>query len=484
MAAADPTVYGASWYSANAVEPPARGPLTLELDVDVCVIGGGLAGLTVALEVARRGWSVAVLEARRIAWSASGRNTGFVLPGFAADPQALIDKVGRQHAKTLWAWSEAGVEYVRRTAHELKLPGVDLEENGWLQVSKTGDAKAGAQADLLTREFGAAAELWPAERVRGVLRSARYFSGVFFPKAFTINPLNYALGLAAAAEAAGARVFEETPVLEIDPAGVRKRITTPSARVRAGHVVLAGNVHIGGLMPELAGTLVPISSYIIATEPLGDALHDAVRFPGAVSDTEFADNHYRIVGGDRLMWSGRCTLWESEAQRYVRSLLADIRLTYPQLGEVKTEFAWTGTLGNTVHRMPQIGEMSPGVWLLSGFGGQGINTTAMGANIVAGAIVEGGQAWLLFRPFELVWAGGKLGRAAVQSYYWYFRIRERFEAWLAQRRRPVDLPDIGADPPAPGSAPSDPEPAKRRGRRRRKTKPAAEPNAENPVSAG
>ncbi len=124
-----------------------------------------------------------------------------------------------------------------------------------------------------------------------VLRSTRYFSGIYLPGAFAINPLNYALGLAAAAEAAGARIFEETPALEIDPAGVRKRITTPSARVRAGHVVLAGNVHIGSLMPDLAGTLVPISTYSIVTEPLGERLRDAIRFRGAVTDNERGDNH-------------------------------------------------------------------------------------------------------------------------------------------------------------------------------------------------
>lgn len=121
--AADPSIYGASWYAANA-QAPRRAPLSLELDVDVCVIGAGLAGLTVALEVARRGWSVAVLEARRIAWNASGRNSGFVLPGFAADPKALLERVGRNHARMLWALSEEGAEYVRRTARETGMPDV------------------------------------------------------------------------------------------------------------------------------------------------------------------------------------------------------------------------------------------------------------------------------------------------------------------------------------------------------------------------
>ena len=135
--------------------------------------------------MARRGWSVAVLEARRVAWNASGRNAGFVLPGFSADPQALIDKVGQAHARTLWAMSEAGAEYVRRTIRETQMPGAELDEAGWLHVSKTGDdAKLAASADFLRREFGAAAEFWPAERVRTHLRSTRYFSGLYLPGAF------------------------------------------------------------------------------------------------------------------------------------------------------------------------------------------------------------------------------------------------------------------------------------------------------------
>ena len=122
-----------------------------------------------------------------------------------------------------------------------------------------------------------------------------------------------------------------------------------------------------------------------------------------------------MVDGDRLLWSYRRTVSERNPRRYVRKLLADIRRIYPQLGKVEAEYAWSGTLGATVHRMPQIGELLPGVWLLSGFGGQGIDTTAMGGDLVARAILDGGQAWRLFQPFDLVWAGGRLGRAAVQT---------------------------------------------------------------------
>jgi hypothetical protein len=168
----------------------------------------------------------------------------------------------------------------------------------------------------------------------------------------------------------------------------------------------------------------PVTTYVITTAPLGPVLADAVAYNGAVSDTDLADNHYRIVEGDRLMWSGRATTWARNASRYVRSLKADIRHTYPQLRNVAVDYAWSGTLGNSVHRMPQIGELGPGVWLASGFGGHGLNTTAMAGNVIARAIVDGDQTWRQFNPFELIWAGGVFGRATVQVGYWIKRIRD------------------------------------------------------------
>jgi glycine/D-amino acid oxidase-like deaminating enzyme len=435
------------------VPVPERGPLVADLDVDVCVIGAGLAGLTVALELARRGWSVAVLERHQVAWNASGFNTGFVLPGFAADIEAVIKRVGLEHAKRLWALSEAGLDYVRATIRATGMPGVDPVEAGWLKVSKSDDAEKDlAGVRLIGQELGGRIEGWPIDRVREVLKSERYFHAVHVPDAFHIHPLNYALGLAAAAEAAGARIFQDTPALSIDASGVRKRIETPRARLRADQVVLAGNVHLGKIMPWISGTLTPVWTYVAVTQPLGTRLADVIAFRGAVSDTELADNHYRIVGGDRLMWSGRATTWERNPRRYVRALKADIAAVYPQLGDVEIEHVWTGALGNSLHRMPQIGELAPRMWLASGFGGHGLNTTAMAGNIVSRAIAEGDDSWREFVPFELVWAGGKIGRAAAQAYYWWYRVHERRQSRASRKReaeyRRAEARETGAAPTA------------------------------------
>ncbi len=433
MNASDQTAYVPNWYTATAVPIPERGPLTFDLDVDVCVVGGGLAGLTTAREIARRGWSVAVLEARRIAWNASGRNGGFVLPGFAESMDKIVTRVGIDHAKALWSLSEMGLKYVSTAISETGMPGV-APVPGWLKVSKVDKIEA-VRADLkLYSELGAHIEGWPVERVRDVLKTNHYFQALHFPRAYHIHPFNYALGLAAAAEAVGARIFEGTPALAIDIEGVRKRITTPSARVRATRIVLAGNVHLGTLMPRIAGTLVPIWSYLITTKPLGPQLAEAVAYRGAVTDTDLADNHYRIVGGDRLLWSGRSTTWDDDPKWYARRLQWDISKLYPQLGEVEVEHVWSGVLGNPLHKMPQLGELSPGLWIASGFGGHGLNTTAMAGNILTRAIVDGDDTWRLFSPYEFVWAGGRLGRAIMQVYYWWFSARERFEARQSRER--------------------------------------------------
>jgi Glycine/D-amino acid oxidases (deaminating) len=432
--ASEPASYAPSWYTATMVPTAVRGPLTFDLDVDVCVIGAGLAGLTTARELARRGWSVAVLEAGRIAGNASGRNHGFVLPGFGESMERVVSRVGMEHAKALWDLSEMGLRYVRTTIAEARMPGV-APIAGWLKVSKVDNGdEVLADVQLYGQELGAEVEGWPTERVREVLKTDHYFHALHLPRAFHIHPLNYALGLAEVAEAAGARIFEHTTALSIDAEGVRKRITTPSARVRAGHIVLAGNVHLAALMPRVVGTLMPIWSYVITTAPLGPRLAEAITYRGAVTDTDLANSHYRIVGNDRLLWSGHSTTWEANPTRMVSRLRAEIAAIYPRLGEVEVEHVWSGVLGNPLHRMPQIGELArrlagERIWRARPqHYGDGRQHHRAGD--------RRGRGYLAVVRSRSNWSGraAKLGRAAMQVYYWWFDARERFAARQARQR--------------------------------------------------
>lgn len=388
---------------------PERTRLGVDLDIDVCVVGAGLAGLLVALEAARMGASVAVLEGRHVGWNASGNQFGTVMPGFGLPLADLIERVGLEDARECWALSQQGAEAVRGFAAEDSMPGL-ARSDGALEVSNVdvGDRLI-ARLQMLGEDFDTEVEGWQIDRVRDVLRTRRYFHGVYYPRAFQIDGPAYLKGLAALARAAGVRIFEDTPVVGLDAAGIRKRIVTPSAKLRASQVVLAGNIHLGEPSPRLAQTLLPVWRYGAITEPLGERLAEAISFPGSVTDTDGIDQ-FRIVGGDRLMWSGPETTWEARPQRYAGAVARRIRTVFPQLGRVAIAETFGGAIGQTVHGMPQIGELRRGLWVASGFGRQGLNTTAMAGQLIAAGMLHRDDRWKLFSPFELVWAGGRTGR--------------------------------------------------------------------------
>jgi gamma-glutamylputrescine oxidase len=425
---------GPKWYAETTVAAPERAPLVQDADVDVCVIGGGLAGLTVAREIVRAGWSVVVLEAKKIAWNASGRNAGFVAPGFSERIENIIERVGLSRAKQLWALSADGAEYVRATIRETGMPGVTPVDGRLIVLRRNAEDELLRHVAMMRVDFGAQLDAWPTEQVREVLRSERYFQAVHQPGAFRIHPRNYALGLAAAAEQAGARIFEDTPALAMDSAGVRKRVDTPKGRVRAGHVVLAGGAHLGSVFRAVSETLLPVSSYMAVTAPLGEALGDAVRYRGGVSDTRRGGDYYRIVDGDRLLWGSRISTRISTPRGLAGSIERDIRDVYPQLGAVKIDHAWSGLMSYAVHKMPLIGEVMTGIWVTGAFGGHGINTTAMAGDLIASAIVASDDRWRLFSAYELVWTGGAWGRAAAQILFWARRLQDAVAEGLAQRR--------------------------------------------------
>jgi gamma-glutamylputrescine oxidase len=434
MTDAAPTPYGPTWYATTMVAPAERGALRSDIDADVCVIGAGLAGLTCARELARRGWSVVVLEADVVAGGASGRNAGFVAPGFAERISAIVDRVGLPRAKELWDLSDAGAEYIRRAITETGMPDVNLRD-GKLSVRRLDDEQGALDhAAMLKVDFGAEVEAWPTDQVREVLRSTRYFQGLHMPKAFHIHPLNYALGLAADTEKHGARIFQHTAALSLDPAGVRKRVATADGLVRARHVVLAGSTGTAAIDAPVAATVLPISTYVAVTAPLGEKLFDAIRYNGAISDTRRAGDYYRIVADDRLQWGGRISARKSTPWMLKSAMRHDILKVYPQLGDIEIEHAWAGTMAYAVHKMPQIGELAPGYWLASAFGGHGLNTTAMAGEMIARAIIEGDDRWRLFSPYELVWAGGRTGRAVSQAVFWWMQARDAVQEKIARYR--------------------------------------------------
>ena len=388
-----------------------RSRLSFDLDVDIAIVGAGLAGLTVALEAARLGASVAVLEGRHVGWNASGHQLGTVMPGYGLPIGELIARIGFENTRELWSLSKEGAEYVRATASEELMPGIAMSE-GALEVSnvEAGDQLI-SRLQMLGEDFETEVEGWQVDRVRDQLRTDHYFHGVYYPKAFQVDGRKYVHGLAALARRAGARIFEDTPVVSIDPSGIRKRIVTPSARLRASHIVLAGNIHLGATLRRLSETLLPVWRYAAVTAPLGERLAETITFKGSVTDSDGID-HFRVVDGDRLMWASPETTWAASPARFAPAIARRIRTIFPRLGRVEISEVWGGAVGQTVHGMPQIGQLRRGLWVASGFGRQGLNTSAMAGQLIARSILWGDERWRLFSPFELVWAGGATGRVA------------------------------------------------------------------------
>jgi glycine/D-amino acid oxidase-like deaminating enzyme len=291
------------------------------------------------------------------------------------------------------------------------MPGIATSD-GALEVSnvEAGDQLI-SRLQMLGEDFETEVEGWQVDQVRDQLKTDRYFHGVYYPRAFQVDGRKYVHGLAALARRAGARIFEDTPVVGIDSSGIRKRIVTPSARLRASHIVLAGNIHLGAPLRRLSETLLPVWRYAAVTAPLGERLAETITFKGSVTDSDGID-HFRIVDGDRLMWASPETTWAARPARFAPAIARRISTIFPRLGRVEISEVWGGAVGQTVHGMPQIGQLRRGLWVASGFGRQGLNTSAMAGQLIARSILWGDERWRLFSPFELVWAGGATGRIA------------------------------------------------------------------------
>ncbi len=414
-----------TYYDTTAVPAPSRPALTGVVETETCVIGGGLAGISTALDLAERGRAVALIEGRRIGWGASGRNGGFVVAGYPAGNLALIQAVGREGAGTLYDLSRMGQSLLAERIDRYALPGIAKKMGGLRCAMRGHDNLLDRQRTVMAETFGVDLDLWPQDRVRALLATDRYGGGLYNRETFAVHPHNLALGLAQAAEGQGARLFEDTAAKRLDLDGAEKRVVTAHGEVRARHVVIACGGYIGGLNWPVAAATVPIATFVAVSEPLGPELDAAIATPIALSDLQFATNYYRRLGDNRLLWGGRVKAWEPSPERIGRALKRDMAAFYPGLAGARFEFVWSGLMSYLSHHMPAIGQLREGVWYATGFGGLGLALTSMTGRLIASAIDEGDRRWQHFAPFGLPFAGGILGRIPAQLLYWQAEVTGR-----------------------------------------------------------
>jgi gamma-glutamylputrescine oxidase len=407
-----------SYYEATVTRLELPTLAAARVEADVCIIGGGFAGLCTALGLVERGMrDVIVLEAERVGFGASGRNGGFVFGGYSLDNADLVRQLGEHNARALYSLTTDAVALIRS---RIARYGIDCEPvyAGIILADWFGRPRAlEAQRKMMRSVFGVEWEPISKADLQQRLKSERYRGGLFERHGFHLHPLKYVLGITDALIAAGVRIHERSPALGIEPARDRFLVRTTEGSVTARHVVMAGGGYARGVHRGVERSVLPIATYVVATEPLGERLNTAIDCKSGVYDTRFAFDYYRPLADTRLLWGGRISVFERDPAAIARLLTRDLLRVYPQLHGVKIDNAWGGLMSYARHKMPQIGRSSDGVWHAVGFGGHGVAPTTAAGELLAAAMAEGTPLPPALEQFGLVSAFGPLGLAAAELTY-------------------------------------------------------------------
>lgn len=401
----DRATHADSYYAATSVFDVAYPRLTGNLDVDVCIIGAGITGCSAALSLAENGFSVAVIESRRIGWGASGRSGGQKIPGFACTMNTVRRLVGVDHAKRLWDLSVEAVRLLDKRVAQYAIPCDSATGHLHVGLKPRHDQELRRWEEELKTRYGyEALQILTQDTLHQVIGSERYSSGLFDPLGGHIHPLNYVLGLAQAAHQAGAQFFESTPATRIGR-GARVTIDTPAGRLRARHVVLGVNAHIDGLEAPLQRHIMPVGTYIIATEPLGERrARSLLPTNAAVADLNFVLDYFRLSADYRLLFGGQVSYSRMSPLSIRRSLRARMLAVFPELQTVRIDYAWGGDVAITQNRAPHFGRLADNIYFAQGFSGHGIALTGLAGQLMAEAITGREERFDVFariphRPF-------------------------------------------------------------------------------------
>ncbi|EEE36211.1 gamma-glutamylputrescine oxidoreductase [Rhodobacteraceae bacterium KLH11] len=419
--------YPGSWYAATA-HPFDRFPaLEGNVTADVCIVGGGYTGLSAALHLAEAGFDVVLLEAHRVGFGASGRNGGQLGSAQRLDQEDLERLVGDGDAARLWDLAEDAKALVKSliSKHQIDCdlkPGIAV-----LGFNKAERDELHSHAAHLSNRYSYdRIKPLDAEAGHSLCPSPAYAGGYLDTGAAHLHPLNYALGLARAAVSAGLRLHESTEVLEIDE-GARVTLRTDKGQVTADHVILACNGYLGDLNRQVASRVMPINNFIAATEPLGAEVQRVLTQDIAVADTKFVVNYFRLSADGRLLFGGG----ESYGYQFPQDIAAKVCKPmvgiFPHLRDVRIDYAWGGTLGITMRRMPYLARLAPNILSASGYSGHGVGTATHAGQLMALAIQGQAEGFdTMARVPSLPFPGGPALRSPllVLAMTWY-ALRDR-----------------------------------------------------------
>ncbi len=421
-----PGAHPPSWYAASLAPEADRPPLRGAAVADVVILGAGFTGLWAALALARAGRRVIVLEAHRVGFGASGRNGGQVQSGFNKPQSWLEARLGSGPARALWDMSETGKTQLRDfcEAHAPEAsfrPGLAHGEYSAADLDHLR-----AEADHMARHYGQEIEVMNRAEFGALVKSPLYVGGGFDPSGGHLHPLAYARALARAAEAAGAVIHETTEVLSVTP-GPRVILTTPEGQVTAAHAIIAGNGYLPNILPQVNARVMPINSFIAATEPLPHRWQEVLARDIAVSDSKFVVNYYRFSADRRFLFGGRESYSMGFPRDIAPALVARMVRLFPQLAGVGVTHVWGGALGITMTRLPHVAQVAPNILSGAGFSGHGVALSGMAGRVMAEAVMgqEDGMTTLAALPVGRFPGGASLRAPILTLAMTWFALRDR-----------------------------------------------------------
>ena len=414
-----------SYYQATANRKITTQPLSGDVSTDVCVIGAGYTGLSAALELAKAGFKVVVLEGETVGFGASGRNGGQICTGFSPSQSRLEAQFSKADAKRCFDMAEESKRLIeeRIAAHKIDCdltwgymhcipkPHQFKDLQAWAEEY---DALGYGGNTLLTK---------PELEVK--LGSNIYHGALRESRAGHLHPLNYCLGLAAAAQKAGVQIHEHTQVMDVDT-GPAPKARTASGTVSAKFMVIAGNAYLGRLVKPLYGRIMPVGSYIIATEPLGaNMAKSLISDNEAVANTNFIVDYFRRSSDTRMLFGGRASYSTMEPTNLAEYMRPRMTHVFPQLKDVRLDFAWGGFIAITSNRLPDCGRLSPTVYYAHGYSGQGVALSGLYGKLMAEAIRGQAERFDLFAKIKhLPFPGGAIRTPLLVAAMAYYRIRD------------------------------------------------------------
>ena len=400
-----------------------------EQQVDLCIIGGGLTGISTAYHAAKRGLSCVLLEADEIGAGASGRNGGQVSPGQRVDQATLEDKVGREHAKALWKLALDSVDRVREL---IELHQIDCDfVPGILHTAfKPSHAREMRENVLkLQRDYGYQDTRYlDKDELSQILASPRYHGGELDMRAGHLHPLNFLLGLARQAQQAGAQLYEQSRVTDIQSDKQGILVKTSQGQVRAKKLVLGCNGYLGKLFPRVAGKIMPINNFIVTTQPLGEeGARALIRNNAAVADSKFVINYFRTTADHRLLFGGGenySSRFPKDIRSFVRPHLEEI---FPQLKDMELDYGWGGTLAITLNRMPHFQCLDKRIYVAQGYSGHGVALATLAGKLIDEAIAGDAKGFELMASYPTpTFPGGTLLRyPALVAGMLYYSLRDK-----------------------------------------------------------